>query len=274
MLLGQLYHYDALLDKFEFPLTTDNAQELELLGLEKSSTQKPRQISNQELRLEIRDLFSRNYGRILLSNNLITSHNLWSQITSPYKVSKGDHPSDQTEFQTKLQTWIKEGVKWSEIDDLLVYGKLTTEESDVALYYGLKTLFLLSHEKPRQRPKVIQIPDLMEASDLSDNPQILICSHPEFFPLFKNLNCQTSNYLSDAEQMVYAIQEDLKSNPNISLVLIISPESENSIEYITKKLQSQVLVSTLDLQVEDLGKDTFFDKIVKKTLGVRLSQEA
>jgi hypothetical protein len=89
MLLGQLYHYDSLLETFPFPLTSENAGQLELFGVEHVSKSTAREVSRQEIQLELRDVFSKTYTKILEENELNTTAQIWHEVTSPLTGSGG-----------------------------------------------------------------------------------------------------------------------------------------------------------------------------------------
>jgi hypothetical protein len=169
---------------------------------------------------------------------------------------------------------MQQGMDYADIPELLNFGKLSTEERDVALFYGIKVLFLLSQQTSHEDVRGISIPNLTPPSkQLSEDPQMLVCSHPEFFPLFKNLNCISTGYQLEAELMSEAINEKLSIHPSISLVLLVDSSAEEQIDFIRKHTPHHILVSTLNLQTESFNGPTFFDTIVRQTLGIRLTED-
>lgn len=280
MLLGQLFHYLKNIDKISTPINSAEMLSLELAGLKKEDYDNLKNLSTKDLQRKIRDLFSQKYKVFLQQNKLSFAYNFWLNLTSPKKTRQADF-KPSSEFQEKLLDWQKNDFILKDLEKVLEVGKLALVEEDVAIFYGLTVIHKLSDENPKKTSSLglIPEPDSSQDSkkDLKQHPQLLVLTQNYKFPLFTNLNgvCLTVKDETEEKEVLDEIQAVIEQNQEISLILIDLLEAEKLIKYLQKNLPAGILVTSLGLektaQVDDGNSQTFFDKIVKQTLGVRLN---
>jgi hypothetical protein len=279
MLLGQLFHYIKVIDKITLPINETNFSEIDLAGVGSLNFEEYKNLSQAELQRKLRDVFSSFYIKYLEENKLDFAANFWKGLTSPTKFkSKKLNPS--SDFQRQLLNWQSKDFVLSEFKNVVESGRIATDEQDVAIYYGLKVIQKLSENL---EDKIVEFDSDLETDStegLKKEPQILIITESHKAPLFININCLFSplQKSTDLKETLDEIQSDIEQNPSISLVLIDLEDSQKIINYLQKHLPSNILVTSLGLtEIENMknqtknNNQTFFDKVVKQTLGVRLN---
>lgn len=282
MLLGQLYHYLKTLDKIPTPITINNLADVELAGLEKSQLESKfkdlKNISTADLERKVRDIFIQSYKHFLKQNKLTVAYNYWLKLTNPKRSQKEPFKAT-TEFQEKLLVWQQEDFLLKNIKNVLEAGKLALGEQDVAIFYGLSVIAKLTQVGFAYNNSLGLIPEPeknTEKKDLKTHPQLLVLTQNYKFPLFSNLNgvCLSVVETYQEKLALEQIQTTLEENPEITLILIDLPNPEKLIKYLQKALPQGILITSLDLEKNSQNIDsnqTFFDQIVKQTLGVRLN---
>jgi hypothetical protein len=277
MILGQLYYYHKVLDQFSFPVNLENIEKLEILGIPKVSKKNYEDLNQIEISRKIRDEFSANFPQILKENKLNFALSFWLELTSPIKKEFNIKVKPTSDFQQKLLEWNNRGGKIEDIEELIRYANLLNQEEDLAIFYGIKVLYLLT--KISQTNLVLNLSGAkinQEIENLSWQPEILVITKNFFSPLFVNINCQ---FLLEKEEennkdLTKRIEQVLDKPNNIKLILLVTldPKKEAKIDWLQKHLTKEILITSIDLEKNNTSSDqTFFDKIVKKTLGVRLT---
>ena len=276
MLLGQLFHYLKVIDSIKLPINSSNFSELELAGVKNLNFEDFKNLSQTELKRKLRDIFRQAYTNYLKESKLDFSYNFWLQLTSP-KKSRKNLIKPTTNFQEKLLDWQQNDFSISELENLLKEGKLVIKEGDVAIFYGLKVINKLT-EKTDSKSKLLGlIPQGGEKKqNLKKEPQILVLTKNHKNPLFINLNslCIPFDSSLNEKEILNHIQTKIDEYSSISLVLVDLLDSQKIIHYLQKHLPSSILVTSLGLEEAITSSDnnqTFFDTIVRKTLGVRLN---
>jgi hypothetical protein len=276
MILGQLYYYHKVLDQFSFPVNLENIEKLEILGLSKVLKKNYEDLNEIEISRKIRDEFSANFPQILKENKLNFALNFWLELTSPIKNESDTKIKPNSDFQQKLLEWNLQGGKIEDIEELIRYANLLNQEEDLAIFYGIKVLYLLTKTSQNNLElKLNTSKTSKEVENLSWQPEILVITKNFFSPLFININCQ---FLLEKEEennkdLTKKIEQVLNKPNNIKLILLVTldPKKEEKIDWLQKYLAKEILVTSIELEKNNVSSDqTFFDKIVKKTLGVRL----
>lgn len=267
MFLGQLYFYDAQLADIDTPVTLDQLEGVEFVGLTPIRKEDYKGIGRHNWLTMIRDQFVDQYGLILQENQLSFAPWMWQRLTSPSESSEGI-VSPKSAFQSELLEWMLKGARLEDVKHILVTGSLSDNQDDFALYYGLRVLYIFAEHTPElseYEPVEAEI-DRLDV-ELSLTPQILVLGSQYLAPLFVNIQCEFQTPAITQEDILQQIQRVIQQNASIELVLIENAEKE-TLTYLKKRLPESVLVSPLNLE---MGQENFFDFIVKKTLGVRLS---
>lgn len=159
----------------------------------------------------------------------------------------------------------------SHLPDMLSQGYLTTTLEDYICFYALAVLEALSPQIPATKSKSSQKEDksVFDKITFSKNPEILVLANNYLSPIFKNFNCLTLDFSPSTEQDISNIIETSQANPEIKLILITQTVEEKTIHLLEKKLKEDVIVSYVNLQSQ--AKDSYFDDLVRATLGVRLT---
>jgi hypothetical protein len=282
MLLGQLYYYLKTLDTIKTPINSSNLNEIKLAGVTEGDLKSLNKLNSVNLERKIRDIFSQNYKQFLLKNKLSLAHNFWLSLTSPKKTSAKTFKAN-TAFQEVILEWQKNDFALNQLEEVLESGKLALEEEDVAIFYGLSVIHKFTSNKNSEKTLEGLIPEnyvdekAEENKDLKEHPQILVLTQDYKFPLFTNLNsiCLSISNNFEEKQVLDEVQSVIKQNLEISLVLIDLADCEKLVTYLQKHLPQGILVTSLNLekvsQEQDAKQSTFFDKIVKQTLGIRLN---
>jgi len=271
MLLGQLYYYNKVLNSLTFPLTKDQLLLLELAAVSKSELESLAHLSLMDLTQKLKDKFSHNYAQLLQQESLTFAYQFWLSLTSSQNLKDANLPKPKTTFQQTLLTWQTSDFDLEALSELLKEGELTVNLEDFALFYGIKALAVLSHEilTTKKLHTNLQLPEIAAPElQLTTKSNILVLTSEIFFPLFVNLNCQCLLLSENLSELLQAITQVLSKNPEIKLILVDS-DQEKIESYLHKNLPSDILVTTV--KFSDFSHDAFFDRIVRKTLGVRLT---
>lgn len=282
MILGQLYYYHKVLDQFPFPVTLENLEKLEILGLEKLQKKDYQEFSQIELNRKIRDEFSAFFPNILKENKLNFSSEFWRDLSSPIiSTNSLDKPYSKSrpksDFQRNLLDWNNSGCNLDDLKTIIKEGEFLGAEEDLAILYGIKVLFLLSKSSENISGLELNLTNSKEQSqELSTESEILVITKNFFSPLFININCEflLAKEDEDNRSLGKRIQEVLTKQSQIKLVLLAIEDLdvEEKVNWLQKYLPKEILVTSVDLfKQEQSENQTFFDKIVKKTLGVRLT---
>lgn len=274
MILGQLYYYQKKVEEFSDKLSAGLVSDIEIFSLPQVDSATFAGMGSHEIARTLKDMFSSFYLKALKENKLSFAVDFWGWLTSPLVDSKVAL-LPRTDYQRELVEWMKKGSSFDDFDALLLDGSLTTEEEDYACFYGLSVLRALTLFEPSAAESLLEeasISKIKESVKCSDKPQILVFCDNYVAPLFKNLNCEFAFISHDHEVNLKVAEEKIASNPSLSLVLLVGKDVAESLTLLQRKLSNELLVSALNLN-EETGdvKDTFFDRLVKETLGVRLT---
>jgi len=276
MLLGQLFYYLKTIDEVKFPIDASNLSDIELAGLGKLDFEDFKDLSEIELKRKIRDIFSSNYSNYLKLNKLDFANNFWLALTSP-KKNNNLRMNANTDFQKRLLEWQKNDFSILDLKDVLEEGRLALSEEDVAVFYGLTVIYKFTNLDNFKKNEIGLIPEIDQKNkDLKEEPQILVLTKPNKFPLFMNLNsiCLSVNEETEEKEILDKVQYEIQEYASISLVLVDFKDSQRVVSFLQRHLPTAILVSSLDLesmQTSGNKNQTFFDKIVKQTLGIRLT---
>ncbi len=278
MLLGQLFFYLKELDKIKKPITLESITAINLASISEFKKEDFKGLSETQIKRKIRDTFSDFYGNFLKTNKLKWSYTYWQKLTSPKTQKTSNGLVASSEFQTKLLSWEASEFNYQELSDILNLGKLATSQEDVAIYYGLKVMYIFSNLETKDTfgDFGIVAEEQNTNQTLEENPEILVFTEPSHFPLFVNLNCEVEEIPGDVDpkEILDIIQSFIEKSPSIELVLVDKENTGKLIPYLKRHLPANILVTELSFSslASGGGEDkTFFDKIVKKTLGVRLN---
>jgi hypothetical protein len=178
-------------------------------------------------------------------------------------------------FQKSLLEWLENGNNLNNLEDLLKDAQYSNDESDFALYYGLKVLLKFSTRSQIQE-RVDKLPNFTinqsksESFAVDAKPQLIVLTQDYFSPLFTNLNCVYCPLSSDRDLTLQNIGKELILHPDIKMILVNRNDSD-LLKYLQKHLPSDVLVSSFEL--ENHSSENYFDTITKKTLGIKLITE-
>lgn len=268
MLLGQLYYFNKVLDSIKFPLVPEIVPQIELSGLAKQSTENYKGMSSFYIARKIRDLFSKSYALVLDQESLGFASAYWNLLVSPL-AKESQTPEPKTEFQSQLIAWQLAEFTISHLPSLLANGRLSVDNEDFAIFYGLRVLSVFSGiQDTFSQKKDISIPEFKSVGEVVEKPEILVLTQDYLSPLFINLNCR---YLALPDNAKIALQETqiiLSQETTIKLVLVDS-EDQILINYLQKHLPTNLLISSV--QFRNYSQGAFFDQIVRRTLGVKLT---
>ena len=270
MILGQLFYFNKLLDELTLPLEVDKIGQVELMGVPKLDKRDFENLKYEEMFRSIRDIFSEQYQIVLKENNLKFASGIWELLQSP-TVNFVEKINPQTEFQNNIYNWMKDGFAIESIPDLIFMSKLATDETDLALRYGLKVMYTFSANTALD--DTLDIFDLIkfEKNDSQSSvhkSQILVVVSDYLSPLFKNIGCLTIPVNESDSKSATLIDNFLKKHESVKLVLV-SDEYTSLVPFLQKKNIPDVLITTINIDGQSSG--GFFDRITKKTLGVRLT---
>jgi|GEM_PF-1701361 len=273
MILGQLYYYDKKLDKLPSPITLDNLSKVELFGLDTLKASDFESLSADELVFKIKSLFTFNFGKALQEEYLGFASDFWQFLSSPLnEVDQRLKPS--TSFQREVLDWAKDGYSLAQIPELFLSGSLSSDQTDFALYYGLKTLHTLTKNYSSTSSSASQLalapqPSSKKTSTLSTSPEIIIVSKAYLSPLFLNVNFLHQELLGTLEDTAKQILNTLAKQTKIKFILIDSNSTQLE-AILNKKIASDILVSSVNISQLSLGNESFFDRLAKTTLGLKL----
>ena len=254
MLLGQLYYYDKELDRLQSG--QDNLAQVELLGV-------PFQARSSLPKDQVIDLFIQGIWQIFEEQRYRFNTKFWAYLKSVRGTE--ELPAQRSEFQVTVVEWVESDYAYEQFQEVLRVGSLTVDEEDFALYYALRALH-----------KLVGFENLVSGGvELSEEAQpeileatpILVVTEPRFFPLYKNLGIEYVSLVWPVEQLVKRIHEEV-THRRYEMVLV-DTQDEEVLAQLRKKFKGEVLVSGFSMQPSE-GED-FFAKIVKDTLGVRLT---
>jgi hypothetical protein len=272
MLIGELYYYDKTLDQIQFPLTSENSDKVEIYGVPKITQPEVNGLSSIEIGTIFRDKFSKAFAEALNQQKIPFTTSFWSALTSPYSQNESRLTSS-SQFQEVVLEWAKDGFKISDLSEVLKLGRLTSTISDFSLYYGLKVIYLLTtaNQSQRQTSK-IDYPKTQEADQITQNKEILVLTTRFIAPLFTNLNCAYLPLTEDPKIALDNVRNELSKNHEIKLI-IIEGENPDLIKHLQRNLPPNILITGLELEVKNSNQSqTYFDLLVKKTLGIRIPE--
>jgi len=269
MLLGQLYYYDKCLAKIPSLIAENQFEEIEILGLE-FDIDEVFGLEKKEAARMLRDKFSISFLQILKENKLSFAHSFWGFLTSPTQTAN-TQLSPQTEYQTELVTWLEKGSVLDDLKSIIKSGQLATSEDGFAIYYGIHVLQTLTLADPNLSEIKSINKQESELNEVEEKPQILVITDHHLAPLFTNINCVFQDINQSVEQNLHHAKQVLQKETQISLVLIVSltPAATTTYQALQHRLGNKVFVTSLDFSSQN-DKNSYFDEIVKKTLGVRL----
>ena len=273
MFLGQLYYFEKELDKILISSSYSALLDIELAGVDPSFVAELRKLnSSSQILLELKEIFIRGYESVLLNNGLKKSLDFWKWITSPVNKVNGAVP--QTEFQSNIVNWLRSGGGLMQLKhEILVEGRLCNQEQDFALFYGLHALYKINTFLAGTGEEVTTIPALSSQKhtvleqDLLENPQILVIASTNIEPLVTNINCVFIRNSDDIETIKNNLSKAILDNPSLNLILVDSAHAD-LYNYIQKLKLENILTSQISF--DDTTENSFFDNIVKQTLGIRL----
>jgi hypothetical protein len=268
MLKGQLYHHIKVIDAFAESPTRDNLLTLDILGSQIEDIPDIQDMDLKTATRTVKDYFSLGYRTVLHEHHLDFAYEFWMALTSPLRVDLTHEPGSL--YQRKLQTWMNEEFSADQYAEIIKEGSLQAEVEDIALYYGLKTIYtldkLLKPEVDNRMPPTAQehhaVPE-----HFSEEPQIIFISEEYFAPLFVNLNAHHIHKTASKEHMLDHVRDALRSFGDIRMILV-QDDTDGIVAYLQKYLSNSLLITSIPMDSSDT--EGYFDMIVKKTLGVRL----
>ena len=274
MILGELFYFSKTLDQVVFPIDTTKNDLIELMGLT-VSIKNYTGMSEMELRRSIRDQFATSYGSVLQNNRLDFASEFWRLLVNPVKSKIKTKP--QTDFQIDLLNWLLNDNKPNEVSKILNAGQYSDNETDFALYYGLKVLIKFSSLNPDENSVIdsnelsmFQLDSFKPVFNEHSKPQIIVVTQEYLSPLFVNINCVYVPWFADQSKILSEIDKALIEHTDIKAVFVNTGDHQ-LVSYLKKYLPQDVLVS--DLVFGEQTEGGFFDKITKKTLGIKLTTE-
>ncbi len=274
MIIGQLYYYNKKLDEAVQKIDRGEFDGIELLGLDEGGVADlDESVSANEYLYSLREKFNKNYTEILRDEGFVFASNFWSNLTTPLKETDKDDVEPKSDFHNELYNWFLEGAFFEDIEDLLNSGFLTDSSEDYALFYGLKVMYVLNKSREdlsEEDSNFDYQADSLNADNLSETPEIAVVTKSFLAPLFSNLNCKIVSPKEERE-LVREIKSLEESNKSLKLVLLVDNLEEGLESAIRKSVSSSILVASIDIDKEGDQSSGFFDDLVKKTLGVRLT---
>ncbi len=268
MILGQLYYFNKVLDNIKLPLTPESVANVELSGLPNQNPEDYRGMSSEDIARNLRDRFSRAYEQVLEGESLGFAYQYWKSLVSPL-VDSGESLEPESDFQSQLISWQEKQFDLDILPEVLASGQFALSEEDFAVYYGVRALAVLSKLQERSKNlDDLNVPEVRPAEDLAEKPEILVLTRELLSPLFVNLNCRYLPILEEYTDTLKSIEQVLNEEQEIQLILI-DAKDEKLVQFLQKRLPQGLLITSV--QFENFSNDDFFDQIVRKTLGVKLT---
>jgi hypothetical protein len=271
MLLGQLLYFEKELGKLTINTTLQNLLDIEVASLDREFLISLQSEVDQSFILnQLKNHFIVNYKELLIQNELNKAVVVWNAITD-HKITLEKGSYNPTLFQTQIHDWIQGGSSIHDLHtDILQSGKLSTDEQDFALYYGIHFLDTLlrvqQHDPETTDSPIVESSRPSFDDDFSEDIELLVVGPNEFLPLFTNINIGfiDSTTLNLGEK----IDKFRLGNPAVKLILIDESLDTSTVQF-KKETDSDLLISTIDFNSQpSVG---FFDNLVKKTLGIKLN---
>jgi hypothetical protein len=268
MLLGQLYHYNKVLDDIKLPLSPESVFGVELAGLPRPNPEDFKGMTGEDIARSLRDKFSRAFEKVLEGESLSFAYPYWKLLVSPV-VETAENLESGSDFQSLLLSWQENQFALEQLPEVLASGRLALNEEDFAVYYGVRALSVLSDlQKQAAAGGELNAPEVKPAAEVSERPEILVLTKEYLSPLFINLNCLYLPILEEAKDTLKAVQNVLSEESEVKLVLI-DAQDKKLLSYLQKNLPANLLITSV--QFENFSGDAFFDQIVRQTLGVKLT---
>jgi hypothetical protein len=269
MLLGDIFYYDKELDKFPSQLSAQNLGNIQIFGLGELNPDQYLGMSDRRIRQAIKDNFINQFTILLSQSSLTRSQKIWKELTSP-TFKTHNQTNNFSQFQQSILDWIWSGQSDQGLLELVNETKTLTEEEDLTLGYALKVIYKLSTLQSGDSHDIAELKPGKLTDTAADSPQILILTEPQFFPLFSAQGCLTTAFVKDPRIISHEIKKILETTPSISLVMLDS-DQDNLVSHLQKDLGSRVFVTSFNLASNETSQQTtFFDQVVRATLGVRL----
>jgi len=275
MFLGQLFYYEKELHKISESGVATSILDIDVAGIENTfKTELKTVVEKSEMLLEFKEAFINGYEKVLIENSLFKALDFWKRITSPiFKLGVATGASD---FQIAVENWLESGSFIYDLKKgLLTEGSLASTEEDYSLYYGLHVLFVINQflvgrqDQTKEPEAIVGSKEIvLDDKSFSENPQVIIVASVEVEPLIKDINGVFVRNSGTLEMVKESIVKAVKSNTEIRLIIIDSKDNLLFRE-ISKLNLPNILVSEAGFN-QKIG-DTFFDDIVRSTLGVKLT---
>jgi hypothetical protein len=274
MIIGQLYYYNKKLDEAIQKIDRGEFGGVELLGLENDDLNELEQdASVNEFLYSLREKFNKNYREVLRNEEFVFASDFWDNLTTPVKEVSKDFVEPKSDFQNDLYTWFLEGALFEKIEELLNTGFLTDNSEDYALFYGLKVMYALNRSRDSREEDSAGFDyqaDSLSTDNLSENPEMVVVTKSFLAPLFANLNCKTVSP-KEQKELIREIKLIENSNKYLKLILLVDNTDDQLESAIRKNISPSILVASVDIDRGEKQDSGFFDDLVKKTLGVRLT---
>ena len=275
MILGQLFYYNKKLDEITFPIEPDKVKDLALMGVAALNPDEIQAMSLVEVQRSIRDKFTSAFLDILKKNDSKFAFTFWENLISPLRNSQAKKSLNlipKTNFQKSLINWVNQDFDINFLEDLLKEAKYSTDETDFALYYALKVVSKLSSLNQKTKSDSLGSTNLKENlsdfANITTTSQIIVITQDYLSPLFTNLNCVYVPIANENRQTLENINFSLLENLEVKTILVNSSDKK-LFNFLKKHLTNNLFVAQLDL--DNSESEGFFDKITKKTLGIKLT---
>ncbi len=275
MLLGELYAYTAKIKDIPVEITADNLFNVSVLGLEDSDLKGLSMLRGEDLRNQLKNVFSNNYQQILIENNLNLALQMWRSIINP-TVENSSIKTNLAYFQL-VQNWLNnsENYDWSEI---LSDGSLTTEANSYAVYYGLAVLYSFSTKNYSSQSEFSLVNSNTSNQKEEIIPSLVLVVCPAVYSsLFVGLGCIFVLEQED-ENLILSLKSEidlqqLNQNYQSKQVAILLVGQSSDKEKVVKKKFPNYNVINLEWDIwfnKKVNSKGYFDELVMSTLGVRL----
>jgi len=280
MLLGELFYYNKKLDEITFPIDQSKLKDIALMGVESFNSKEVEGLSTFELQRAVRDKFTSSFLDVLKQHNSRFIFTFWTNLISSLK--DGENNSEfrvlpETDFQKKILAWANQNFDLDSLEDLLKEAQYSVNENDFILYYGLKVVSKLTIAREKNiyettsKSELINVKETThDFSAASLNPQIIVVTTDYLSPLFININALCAPIAIDNKETLANVEKLLAENPEVKTILV-NTSSEKIVDFLKKHLSNTLFIAQLNLDSDE--SDNFFDKITKKTLGIKLTIE-